>query len=147
MCLNQQGRAALSEAALPKSQPRSKEQKMSRNLACALGLVSSAIAAAFALSITVVPTDAYAGASGSTQAGRAYPWKSSDAKYGPDEWSLQLNDQVMPQNTGYTRAQAQAEFKTSRELVRTLTAEDSGSGYFKRPGELGGTNVMGAAAR
>jgi hypothetical protein len=76
--------------------------------------------------------------------GRAFPWKSSDMK--SDEWSLQQNH-VMPQNTGYTRAQAQAEFKASRELVRTLTAEDSGSGYFKRPGEPGGTNVMGAPAR
>jgi hypothetical protein len=151
MCFT--GHAALSEAALFALQPRSKEKIMNSHIAYALGLASSAIAAGAVVSIAATPTDAIADditmdtqpAVSSSQVGGTFSWKGKPTER-QDEWSLQQN-QVAPQKTGYSRAQAQAEFKSSRNLVSTLNAEDSGSDNFKRPGELGATRVMGAPAR
>ena len=45
------------------------------------------------------------------------------------EWSMQLNQTPQP-NSGYTRAQAKAEYIAARREVNALNAEDSGSFYF-----------------
>lgn len=64
------------------------------------------------------------------------------------EWSLQGNQMQRVAST-YTSEQAVAEYKVSRDLVRALNGEDSGSAYFiKSPVPYGmnpGTTMGGPA--
>jgi hypothetical protein len=50
---------------------------------------------------------------------------------GGSEWAMQHNE-PMRLASGYTRQQALADYKASREEVSALTAEDSGSSYLMR---------------
>lgn len=62
-----------------------------------------------------------------------------------DEWTLQQNQAPLP-NSGLTAAKAKADYAATRDTVRALNAEDSGSSYFwKMPRSA--TSAMGAAAR
>ena len=61
-----------------------------------------------------------------------------------DEWTLQHNRASLPQS-GFTAAQAKADYAAARDEVRALNAEDSGAAYFKMPSRA--TSVMGAPAR
>lgn len=66
---------------------------------------------------------------------------------GADEWALQGNGLHGLKST-YTSQQARSDYKFSREQVHALTAEDSGSSYFKRSVAAGNpTSVMGGPAR
>lgn len=47
------------------------------------------------------------------------------------EWTLQ-NNHLSPAGSGYTSAQAQAEYKAARQEVAAMTSEDSGSSYIAR---------------
>jgi hypothetical protein len=59
-----------------------------------------------------------------------------------DEWTLQDN-RPMQIKSAYTSEQAKADYKVSRQYVRALTGEDSGSFFIKSPV---GTNAMGGSA-
>jgi len=125
---------------------------MNRTMTSTLGtatvtaaVVAAAVIAsgnAFADDITIDTTPVASSAS------RAQPrsdlLKRSDLpKY--DEWSLQSN-QVTQLKSAYTPAQARAQYTATRDEVRALNAEDSGSTYFRKmPG--GATSVMGGPAR
>jgi hypothetical protein len=72
--------------------------------------------------------------------------KSADfPKFGSDEWSLQQN-QVPQINSGFTPAQARADYLAHRDEVKALTAEDSGSSYLWKM-QRSATSAMGAAPR
>lgn len=60
------------------------------------------------------------------------------------EWRLQQQD--MPRMSGYTRAQATADFLASREEARALTSEDSGSSYLAQRGSTQQLDLMMAGA-
>lgn len=47
----------------------------------------------------------------------------------------------------YTSQQAMAEYKVSRDLVRALNSEDSGSAFFIKGPAPQGTAIMGGPAR
>lgn len=47
------------------------------------------------------------------------------------EWTLQANPLPQP-GSGYTRAQARADYVASREEVRAMNSEGGGAGYFAR---------------
>lgn len=60
------------------------------------------------------------------------------------EWALQQNQ--WPE-TDRERAQARAEYLASRDEVRAMTAEDSGSSYLAGAGMAQPTATMGAPGR
>lgn len=62
-----------------------------------------------------------------------------------DEWNIQHNDRE-PFKSTLTSQEARASYLRSRDEVRQLTAEDSGSSYFKRTPRNPAT-MMGAPAR
>jgi hypothetical protein len=64
------------------------------------------------------------------------------------EWAMQGN-QLPLIKSAYTSEQAVAEYKVSRDLVRALNGEDSGSAYFIKSPVPYGVNpaAMGAPAR
>src|SRR5512140_663326 len=65
---------------------------------------------------------------------------------GASEWALQHNVPTRL-DSGFTRQQAVAQYKASRQEVSALTAEDSGSSYLMRQAMRGkaGITVVGAA--
>jgi hypothetical protein len=65
---------------------------------------------------------------------------------GASEWALQHNEPTRL-DSGYTRQQALADYKASRQEVSALTAEDSGSSYLMRHAMRmqSGVKVAGAA--
>jgi hypothetical protein len=64
---------------------------------------------------------------------------------GASEWVMQFN-QAPQIKSGITTEQARAEYQASRDLVRALNGEDSGSAYFIK-GPMQGTATMGGPAR
>ena len=63
------------------------------------------------------------------------------------EWALQRNE-PRQMSSGYTRAQARADYIAAREEVRAMTAEYGGSGHFAyAPSRATGTVVAGGATR
>ena len=62
------------------------------------------------------------------------------------EWAMQHN-QVPQLESGYTTAQAKAQFQAARDEVSAMTSEDSGSSYFARHAARtnAGTIVAGPA--
>jgi len=63
------------------------------------------------------------------------------------EWTMQMNDAPQP-SSGYTRAQATAEYIAARREVSALNAEDSGSSYFAAlPRGMDGTVLVAGPAR
>jgi len=63
------------------------------------------------------------------------------------EWSMQYNH--VPRLTStYTSEQARSQYKASRDEVRALTSEDSGSSYFARQAvRMNDSIVMAGMAR
>lgn len=129
---------------------------MNRNLASALGIVSTA-AAAFALAALAsgnayadditMDTTPFVGTKSRSEVQAETLGQPQLLRAGASEWSLQFNDVPQVKST-YTSEQAKAEFKVSRDLVRALNGEDSGSAFFMIKGPLPqGTAVMGAPAR
>jgi hypothetical protein len=55
--------------------------------------------------------------------------QSEALRVASSEWSMQLNQAQQP-NSGYTRAQAKAEYIAARNEVHARNSEDSGSSYF-----------------
>ena len=125
---------------------------MNRNLASALGIVAAAAAAAVAMAsskafaddITIANTPMVSKTSRAEV--QADLLKNSRlAREQASEWSMQFN-QGSQIKSSYTGAQAKADYAASRDEVRALNAEDSGSSYFsiKRADP---TRAMGGPAR
>ena len=75
--------------------------------------------------------------------------QAAQVRAGSGEWAMQFNDSPRIKS-GYTSAEAKAEFKSSRDYLNALYGEDSGSAYFlKAPGTFGANPgaVMGGPAR
>ena len=71
--------------------------------------------------------------------------QSEQLRIASSEYSMQLNH--APQvSSGYTRAQATAEYIAARDQVKALNAEDSGSSYFAALPRSVGTGVILAGA-
>ena len=132
---------------------------MDRNLVSALTLVSTATLAVVLVAMT--PGNAYADditidttpfASTRTRAEVQSELFSQAALVksgvGASEWKMNSNP-ALPQQASSTRAQAQAEYKASRDYVHALLSEDSGSAYFMKsaPPGTSGTSTMGGPAR
>jgi hypothetical protein len=63
------------------------------------------------------------------------------------EWSLQQAPSLA-RTSGYTRAQARADFIAARDQVHAMTAEDSGSSYVAQgPVHTPATTVAGGSQR
>lgn len=127
---------------------------MNRNLASALSLASTAaVAAALA---AVVSSNAYAdditidntpfvSSKSRADVQRELATQAQQVRAAASEWSLQGNQ--MPQiRSAYTSEQAMAEYKVSRDLVRALNGEDSGSAYFIKA-QVNPGAIMGGPAR
>jgi hypothetical protein len=61
------------------------------------------------------------------------------------EWTMQSKHSAQP-TSGYTRAQATAEYIAARSQVSALTAEDSGSSYFAAAPRSTGAGVIMAGS-
>jgi hypothetical protein len=127
--------------------------KMNRNLASALA-IGTTTAAALALAIAAgnayaddITIDSTPFVSTKTRAEvRAeLLGQAASVRASASEWSMQF-DQAPLIKSAYTSDQAKAEYKVSRDFVRALTGEDSGSAYFIK-GPVPGTAVMGGPAR
>ena len=63
------------------------------------------------------------------------------------EWAMQHNE-VSQLNSGYTAAQAKAQYRAARDEVSAMTSEDSGSSYFARHSvRAGGSTIVAGPAR
>jgi len=120
---------------------------MNRNIASSLGLGTAAIAVAAAAVVASGTAHADDITIDTMPAVLSAPRMVIKAHTLPrtDEWTLQRN-QVPVLESGFTAAQAKADYTAARDEVRALTAEDSGSTYFwKMPRSA--TSAMGAPAR
>ena len=131
---------------------------MNRNLASALVIAATA-AAAVALA-AMSPSKAYADditidttpfKSGRTRAEVLGELQGQSAAIGTaaTEWSLQSNKALKLQSVR-TGEQSRAEYKASRDEVRALNSEDSGSSWFIKSGARDRSNssaAMGGPAR
>ena len=64
-----------------------------------------------------------------------------------NEWTLQQTSSLSSMS-GYTRAQARADFIAARDQVHAMTAEDSGSSYVAQgPVHMPATTVAGSTQR
>lgn len=128
---------------------------MNRNLASALAIGTTAAAAlalaavasgnAYADDITI-DTTPFVSAKTRAEVQAELLAQPQLLRASANEWSLQYAEVPQIKST-YTREQAKAEFKVSRDLVSALNSEDSGSAYFMIRGRLPeGTAVMGAPA-
>jgi hypothetical protein len=61
------------------------------------------------------------------------------------EWGMQSNHAAQP-TSGYTRAQATAEYIAARSQVSAMTAEDSGSSYVAAAPRSTGSGVIMAGS-
>jgi hypothetical protein len=111
---------------------------MNRNFASALSLAATTAAVACAAAITSGPAyaetptiDSTPFVSTRTRAEVQAELMSQPELMRTTEWSMQHN-RVPQVASGYTREQARAQYKASREEVSALNAEDSGSSYLAR---------------
>ncbi|NPC56316.1 DUF4148 domain-containing protein [Caenimonas soli] len=126
---------------------------MNRNLATALRIAAIAAAAAAAMAagnaladdITIEKTPFVSTLSRAEV--RADLLKNSQvARELASEWSMQFNN-LSPVRSAYSPAQARAAYAASRDEVRQLNGEDSGSMYFSMSRSNGtSTRVMGGSA-
>lgn len=128
---------------------------MNRNLTSVLSLAATAAAAvavaiasgsAYADDITVDPTPFVSTKSRAEVRAELLGQAQSVRASAGGEWSLQDN-QVPLIKSSYTSEQAMAEYKVSRDLVRALNSEDSGSAFFIKGPVPQGTATMGGPAR
>ena len=129
---------------------------MNRKLASALTITSTA-AAVFAFA-AIASGNAYADditidntpfVSSKTRAEvRAELMGQSEAlRTASSEWSMQLNQASQP-TSGYTSAQAKADYIAARREVNALNAEDSGSSYFATlPRSVDHSIIMAGSSR
>jgi hypothetical protein len=127
---------------------------VNRNLASVLSLAATAAAAvavaiasgsAYADDITVDPTP-FVSTKSRAEVRAELLGQASAVRTSASEWSLQDN-QVPLIKSSYTSQQAMAEYKVSRDLVRALNGEDSGSAFFIKGPVPQGTATMGGPAR
>jgi len=128
---------------------------MNRNMATALGIAAAAAVAAVAMAsgkafaddITINNTPFVSTLSRAEV--RADLLKNSRlARELASEWSMQYNNASPQGRTAYSGAQARAEYAASRDEVRQLNGEDSGSMYLSMMRSNGNaTRTMGAPAR
>ena len=121
---------------------------MNRNIASSLCLGTAA--AAFAAAALMAAGTAYADditidtMPAVLSAPRAVIKAEALKRPATDEWTLQQNQPLL--ESGFTAAQAKADYVAARDEVRALNAEDSGSTYFwKMPRSA--TSTMAAMAR
>jgi hypothetical protein len=62
------------------------------------------------------------------------------------EWTQQQSTEL-PTASGYTRANARADYLAAREAVRAMNAEDSGSGYLAQMRPRAPLHMASTAAR
>jgi len=112
---------------------------MKRHIASALSMGTTTIAAVFAVA-AIASGNAYADditidttpfVSSRTRAEVHAEAMGQAAQGRTDEWSLNHNDPSLP-TSGYTREQAVADYKGSRQYVNALYGEDSGSAYLMK---------------
>jgi hypothetical protein len=126
---------------------------MNRDLASSLALAAAAAAAVVAAT-TIVANDAradditldkspYANSVDKAQVKSDLQRRSEARLYGPDQ-DAHYNE-VRRVQSGYTSAQARADYIAARDEVQALDGEDSGSVYFGklRPGGTEPTRAMG----
>lgn len=129
---------------------------MNRNIASALGVLGTAAAGlalaalasgnAYADDITMETTP-FVGAKSRAEVQAELLGRPRQLYASASEWSLQSNGAPHLKTT-YTSEQAKAEYKASRDLVRALNGEDSGSAFFMIKGPMPqGTAVMGGPTR
>lgn len=131
---------------------------MNRNLASALAIAGTAAAAvalaaisagkAYADDITIDNTP-FVSSRSRAEVQAELLGQADVLRAAASEWSLQSNQPPRVQSA-YTSAQAQAEYKASRDYLRALYAEDSGSAWIIKspmPGLANDRAVMGAPAR
>jgi hypothetical protein len=127
---------------------------MNRNLASALALGATIVAAiaaatasgsAYADDITVDSTP-FVSARSRAQVQAELLGQAQLARTATSEWTLQDN-QAPRIKSAYTSEQAKSEYKVSRDLVRSLNGEDSGSAFFLKGPAPQGTATMGGPAR
>jgi hypothetical protein len=131
---------------------------MNRNLASALVIASTAAAAvalaalspanAYADDITIESTP-FKGSRSRAEVLAELQGQAAVVRTGATEWSLQSNRPLKRQSV-QTSEQARTEYKASRDYVRALNAEDSGSAYFIKSTPRDRSNpgaTMGGPAR
>jgi hypothetical protein len=123
---------------------------MNRNIASALAMGTATLAAALAV-IAIASRPAYADDITIDQTPFVSTRTRADVRAelmgrsrGDNEWVRQYN-QASQAATGYTREQATADYKASRDYVSAVNGEDSGSAYFTRTaaGRSMNTNLAG----
>lgn len=128
---------------------------MNRSMATALGIAAAAAAAAVAMAsgkafaddITINNTP-FVSTLSRAEVRDDLLKNSRLARELASEWSMQYNHSSPPGRTAYTGAQVRAEYAASRDEVRQLNGEDSGSMYLSMKRSNGNaTRAMGAPAR
>lgn len=100
---------------------------MNRNFALAVVIAAAAAGNAFADDITIETTPFKSTASRAQVQSELAAFRSS----GSSPWADEYN-QLSAFSSSKTRAQVVAEFRSARQEVAALTAEDSGSSYMAR---------------
>jgi hypothetical protein len=119
----------------------------------AVGIAAAAAAIGVAL---VSPTNAYAESTAEyttafvstlsrAEVRAGLMGRSELLRSGSSEWAVQYNQPVVLKSP-YTSVQARAEYKAARAEVLAVSAEDSGSAYFKRMSASNASAVMGGSA-
>jgi hypothetical protein len=111
-------------------------------IACAAAMASSS---AYAESPLAVPATPFVSSLSRAEVQAELMSQRATITAAGGEWAQQSN-QVARMNSGYTTAQAKAEYLAARREVMALTGEDSGSSYLaKRPAFDTGIVVAGQA--
>ena len=111
-------------------------------VACAAAMASSS---AYAESPLAVPATPFVSSLSRAEVQAELMGQRATITAAGGEWAQQHN-QVARMNSGYTTAQAKAEYLAARREVMALTSEDSGSSYLaKRPAFDTGIVVAGQA--
>lgn len=127
---------------------------MNRNMATALGIAATAAVAAAVMAsgkaladdITIEKTP-FVSTMSRAEVRTDLLRNSQVARELASEWSMQFNNQS-PVRSAYSPAQARATYAASRDEVRQLNAEDSGSMYLSMSRSNGtATRAMGGPAR
>ena len=128
---------------------------MTRNVASALAFATAVAAAAVATVIMsskaiaddiTVDSTAFKSSRSRAEVQAELMRQGELARSGASEWAMQFN-KAPELKSAYTGEQARSLYKASREEVRALTAEDSGSAYFARSAPRNSSATMGGPAR
>ena len=128
---------------------------MTRNLASALAVAIGIAAAAAAATIAsgtahaediTVDSTPFASSRSRADVRAELLGQPALARSAASEWSMQSN-QLPVVKSSYTSDQVKAEYKSSRDDVSALNAEDSGSSYFLKRSIRPDATSMGGPAR